>query len=67
MSSDHHEAAHARLDRARDAHEHAAQELGDAEGTNEEFHASVQAAAAVDQVKAREAWTAWSDRVAEER
>jgi hypothetical protein len=67
MSSNHHETAHARLDRARDVHEREARKLGEAEGTNEELHASVQTAAAADQVKAREAWTAWSDRVAEEQ
>jgi hypothetical protein len=67
MNSDTHGAASARLGSARSDETAAAAHLNTATGTVERFHASVQLRAAEDQVEARAAWLAWTDRADEAR
>jgi hypothetical protein len=67
MNSDTHGAASARLDTARGDETVAAAHLHAATGTVDRFHASVQLRAAEDQVEARAAWLAWTDRADEAR
>ena len=67
MNSDPHNAASARLDSARTDETSAAAHLRAASGTVGKFHSSVQLRAAEDQVEARAAWLAWTDRADETR
>ena len=62
MSSTDRTAANARLDVARREESAASSELRAASGTTARFHAAVQLRAAEDEVEARAAWLAWTDR-----
>ena len=67
MNSNDRSAASARLDVARGERATAADDLDAARGTAAKFHAAVQLRAAEDEIDAREAWVAWSDRADEEQ
>jgi hypothetical protein len=62
MNSQHRSAAGVRLDAARGEESAASDDLDAAAGTAGEFHAAVQLRAAEDEVEARAAWLAWTDR-----